>query len=245
FQVSGQETPHRIPPRPRRPVAPAHSPPASPPPLLRSADRACILARLRVPHKRLASKLKQPSLILQATFMTLLSCFCNKTSGVLSRIISSVSRSSVRKGSSPSSAQRCPSNDADLSYANTMVSCSSSVSNSNNSNPRLLGATSPDPADSVQELAASSSPPVFLSSSSRDASQGSCLFGNSNPSSRSSRYAALETALALDLFNSPPSQRYSAVEGMLLFLDAQAEHRASSGERSRHFEGKIREVRCA
>ncbi|KAJ1466657.1 hypothetical protein T484DRAFT_2027636 [Baffinella frigidus] len=171
--------------------------------------------------------------------MTLLAYFCNKTSGV-SRMRSPVSRSSARQGSSPktsSSVQRCPSNDADLSSdlsnANTMVSRSSSVSNSNNSNPRSLGAASPDPAGSKQELAASSSPPIFRSpSSARDSSQGSRSLGSSDPSSsRSSRYAALEVALALDLFDNARSERYNAVEGMLHFLDAQAEHRASSSAR--------------
>jgi hypothetical protein len=120
-------------------------------------------------------------------------------------------------------------NDTDISYANTMsndcsissnsgatplnkwlslnpISDSSTVSNSNTRENWSLGATSPDPYGSVQELAASAR--------SRDPP---------------SRYRALEVALGL--FDNPPSERYKAVEGMLHFLDVQAENRVSASSR--------------
>ena len=56
-----------------------------------------------------------------------------------------------------------------------------------------------------------------------------CSLGSSDPSSSSTRYAELEVALDLfDTSRSARTRRYSAVEGMLHFLDAQAELRQSA-----------------
>ena len=153
-----------------------------------------------------------------------------------------------------------PSNDPDISYANILADSSITsngdtdyLSTSNMRDNWSQVAASPDPAGSVQELATPASSratcplrasrasrctewstdvtprrrptedSLFLSSSSTRRESHS--LGSSDP-----RYAALE--VALDLFDNARSERYKAVEGMLHFLDAEAEHRVSSSSRT-------------
>ena len=71
-------------------------------------------------------------------------------------------------------------------------------------------------------------PPIDAALSSTTTRAGSHRsLGSSDPAP--SRYAALEDALDLETFGGAlaRSERYKAVEGMLHFLDAQAEHRCA------------------
>ena len=89
--------------------------------------------------------------------------------------------------------------------------------------------------DPGSSLAGPSTAGAPLPSTMREPSLGTRLLVSSD--SASSRHAAI--LVALDFFgnarvNSPPpprQERYKAVQEMLLFLDAQAEHRVSASSR--------------
>eukprot|EP00290_Baffinella_frigidus_P020490 CAMPEP_0180190556 /NCGR_PEP_ID=MMETSP0987-20121128/943_1 /TAXON_ID=697907 /ORGANISM="non described non described, Strain CCMP2293" /LENGTH=207 /DNA_ID=CAMNT_0022144991 /DNA_START=113 /DNA_END=736 /DNA_ORIENTATION=+ len=179
--------------------------------------------------------------------MTLLSSFCNKTNGVLSRMRSSASRSSERQGSSPeasSSAQRSPCNDTDASIMSREdFSCRRQYKKDTNVSSERKGASplnewlspgpvthsesafsnkrenwaSCDPSDSVQELA---------SDASSRCTEGSAKVA---PRSRATsvdngRYPPAQVAIFRNRSSSEPSARYADVESMLDGFDtAQSE----------------------
>ena len=171
-----------------------------------------------------------------------------------SRLRSSVHQGSSSKASSR--AQRSPSKDKDLSYCNISVSCDKEHQPLERSlSSGSEGATPLD--EWLSSRAKLSSPcrrscPVHLPHSNEPRKRsGRSLDGGRYPlvdgalsstttrapSHRSlgssdpapSRYAALEDALDLETFGGAlaRSERYKAVEGMLHFLDAQAEHRCA------------------
>ena len=171
--------------------------------------------------------------------MTLLSNICNKTNGILSHMRPSIWPARQDSSLKTSSLAQRPPNENDSycrrqehnEWRSNVTPRHVAPSSTRRSCPENRVPHSDDPRQPSGRSIDNGRFPAIddaLSFAMKPATSHRSL-GSSDSSSSPTRYAELEVALDLfDTARSERTQRYNAVEGMLHFLDAQAELRQSA-----------------